>query len=242
MPIDRDVTFTWYGHACLEARTPGGQVMVFDPWFGNPLSTRTADSVDRVDIMVVSHGHADHLGDAVTIATRTKPFFPTIHELSLHLSRRLPGGMDAVVGMNKGGTVEHKGIRITMVHADHSAGNWSDEIGMPLHLGEPVGFIVVLENDFTFYFAGDTDVFGDMRLIRDLYRPELAFLPIGGHYTMDPRSAALAVELLGVRDVVPIHWGTFPALSGTPGHLRDELAKRRVEATVHEMKPGGTLR
>ncbi|HVA87220.1 MAG TPA: metal-dependent hydrolase, partial [Candidatus Saccharimonadales bacterium] len=202
----------------------------------------TADAVDRCDIMLVSHGHADHLGDALTIASRTRPFFPMIHELSLYLGRSLPGGMDAVVGMNKGGTVERHGVRITMVHAEHSAGNWSDQNDTPLYLGEPVGFIVVLENDFTFYFAGDTDVFGDMRLIRDLYRPELAFLPIGGHYTMDPRTAALAVEMLGVNDVVPMHWGTFPAFSGTPGQLRDELAKRSVQATVHEMKPGGTLR
>lgn len=241
MAVDRDTTFTWYGHSCLEVKTPGGLVMLIDPWFGNPKSPRSADSVTQCDILLVTHGHFDHMGSALQIAARTQPFWPTMHELSLYAGRRLPGGQEAVVGMNQGGTVEHRGVRMTMVRADHSAGDWSDEADVPLYLGEPVGFVVELENGFRFYFAGDTDLFSDMRLIGELHRPELAFLPIGGHYTMDPRTAAIAVDYLGIPDVVPIHWGTFPALAGTPARLREELEKRNVRATVHEMQPGGTL-
>jgi L-ascorbate metabolism protein UlaG (beta-lactamase superfamily) len=124
MPLDRDTAITWYGHSCFEVRTPGGVVILFDPWFGNPKSPKSANAVERCDILLVTHGHNDHFGDAQTIGSRLRPFWPGIHELSLWMSRRLPGGADAMVGMNKGGTVEHRGISITMVRADHSAGVW----------------------------------------------------------------------------------------------------------------------
>src|SRR5262249_40003462 len=133
---------------------------------------------------------------------------------------------------------DHRGIRITMVTAEHSAGDWKDEVGAPVYLGEPVGWVLTLENGFRIYFAGDTDVFTDMRIIGELHRPEIAFLPIGGHYTMDPTGAALAVQMLGVRDVIPMHYGTFPILAGTPAQLREELKNRGVDATVHELTPG----
>ncbi len=243
MGLDRDTTFTWYGHACVEVRTPGGKVILIDPWFGNPRSPRAADSIDRCDLLLVTHGHGDHMGDAVALASRLRPAWPCIHEMSLWLARRLPGGADAAIGMNKGGTVEVAGLRVTMVHAEHSAGDWNPGGETTLYLGEPAGFVVEVENGFRFYHAGDTAVFGDMRLIRDLYRPDLALLPIGGHYTMGPREAALAVELLGVKHVIPIHYGTFPVLAGTPDQLRAELSARGLhDVEVHELEPGGTLR
>ena len=238
MTLDRDTTFTWHGHACVEVRTPGGRSIIFDPWFGNPKSTRHPGSTKACDILLVTHGHGDHFGEALQIASTFRPFWPAIHELSLWAGHRLPGGLDAVTGMNKGGTVEHQGIRITMVRADHSTGDWSPQLDSVIYLGEAVGFVVEVENGFRFYHAGDTDVFGDMRLIGELHRPEVALLPIGGHYTMGPREAALAAELLGVRHVIPIHWGTFPALAGTPAQLREELAKRNLNVTVHELEPG----
>jgi L-ascorbate metabolism protein UlaG (beta-lactamase superfamily) len=242
MGLDRDTTFTWYGHACVEIRTPGGKTILIDPWFGNPKSTRAAAAVDRCDVMLVTHGHSDHLGDAVAIASRLRPAWPVIHELSLWLGRNLPGGSDAVIGMNKGGTVEVAGLHVTMTRAEHSAGDWNAAAETTLYLGEPAGFVVELENGFRFYHAGDTTAFGDMRLIGDLYRPELAILPIGGHYTMGPREAALAVELLGVTHVLPIHYGTFPALTGTPEELRRALAGRGLDqVTVHAPQPGGSV-
>jgi len=242
MTIDRDTTFTWYGHACVEVHTPGGKVVLIDPWFGNPMSPRGADTVDRCDLLLVTHGHGDHVGDAVALASRLRPAWPSIHEMSLWLARRLPGGGDATIGMNKGGTVDVAGLRVTMVGADHSAGDWNADGGVPLYLGEPVGFVVELENGFRFYHAGDTAVFGDMTLIRDLYAPDLAMLPIGGHFTMGPREAALAVELLGIKHVMPIHYGTFPLLSGTPDQLRAELAKRGLgDVEVHAPAPGGSV-
>jgi L-ascorbate metabolism protein UlaG (beta-lactamase superfamily) len=242
MGLDRETTFTWYGHSCYEVRTPGGKTILIDPFFANPNSPRTADSIERCDLLLVTHGHFDHMGDAVTLASRLRPIWPCMHEMSLWLGRRLPGGADAAIGMNKGGTFEADGIKVTMTHADHSAGDWNPGGETTLYLGDPVGFVVELENGFRFYFAGDTTPFGDMALIRELYAPSLAFLPIGGHYTMDPRGAALAAELLGVEDVVPIHYGTFPILTGTPEALREELDGRGLqEVRIHAPEPGGSV-
>jgi L-ascorbate metabolism protein UlaG (beta-lactamase superfamily) len=242
MALDRDTTLTWYGHACVEIRTPGGRTVLVDPWFGNPKSPRSADQVERCDLLLVTHGHSDHLGDAVALASRLRPAWPAIHEMSLWLGRRLPGGSDAVIGMNKGGTVEAAGLRVTMTHADHSAGEWNAGGETTLYLGEPAGFVIELENGFRIYHAGDTAAFGDMRLIGELHRPDLALLPIGGHYTMDPRAAALAVELLGVGHVMPIHYGTFPLLAGTPDELRAALRERGLDSVeVHDPEPGGSV-
>jgi L-ascorbate metabolism protein UlaG (beta-lactamase superfamily) len=242
--------FTWYGHSCVHLETPEGTSVLFDPWFGNPRSPTGPERVERCDVMLVSHGHFDHLGaqpgevagaDSVTIARRTQPTWPAVHELSLWLEG-LDGLGAEVIGMNKGGTVAARGLRISMVHADHSAGDWVAAEGVPLYLGEPVGFVVELEAGTRVYFAGDTALYGDMRLVNELYRPEVAFLPIGGHYTMDPSAAARAVELLGAHTVVPIHYGTFPILVGTPQQLRDELAVLGLDdVTVLSPEPGQTL-
>jgi L-ascorbate metabolism protein UlaG (beta-lactamase superfamily) len=247
-------TFTWYGHSCVELRTPGGKVVIFDPWFGNPTSPRAADDVAECDLMLVSHGHFDHIGsaprevrdaDALSIARRTKPAWPCIHELSLWLETQLDGAGVEVIGMNKGGTVATRGLKVTMTHADHSAGDWlwpgepmtgwRRESAGPLYLGEPVGFVIELEDGMRVFFAGDTDLFGDLALIGEMSRPDVAFLPIGGHFTMGPAGAARAAKLLGVRAVVPIHYGTFPILAGTPDELRDELLG--VGASVDVVAP-----
>jgi L-ascorbate metabolism protein UlaG (beta-lactamase superfamily) len=241
MAIGRDTSFTWLGHAAVEVHTPGGKTILFDPWLGNPQSPRTADTLTKVDLLLVTHGHGDHMGDAVAIAARLRPAWPCIHEMSLWLARRLPGGMDQVTGMNKGGTVDVGGLRVSMTGADHSAGDWNSSVETTLYLGEPAGFVVELENGFRIYHAGDTQAFGDMALIRELFRPDLAMLPIGGHFTMDPTGAALATELLGVSWVLPIHWGTFPILAGTPAQLRDAIGARGGTARVVDWRPGDTI-
>ncbi len=241
MGLDRDTTFTWYGHACWEVTTPGGRTILIDPWFSNPLSPRSADSVEQCDLLLVSHGHGDHFGDALVVGSRTRPAWPCIHEMSLWLARNF-AHKDSLIGMNKGGTVEAAGIKVTMVRADHSSGDIYAGAEAPIYLGEPAGFIVEVENGFRFYFAGDTDVFGDMRLIGERFRPELAMLPIGGHFTMDPAAAAIATELLGVKHVVPMHFGTFPILAGTPDALRSALAGRGLgDVEVHAVQPGGAV-
>jgi L-ascorbate metabolism protein UlaG (beta-lactamase superfamily) len=244
-------TITWYGHACVEILTPGDKTILFDPWFGNPNSTRPVESVDRCDLMLVTHGHHDHLGaapgqvrqaDALAIARRTQPVWPCMHEMSLWLEDRLAGAGVQIIGMNAGGTVAVAGLRVTMVPAVHSGGDWSAAGEGPLYLGEPAGFVVELEDGSRIYHAGDTTVFGDLRLIGELYRPNLAILPIGGHYTMGPREAALAIELLGVQEVLPVHYGTFPILTGTPNELRVALAERGIdEVNVHSPEPGGVV-
>ena len=242
MALDRDTTFTWYGHSAFAVRTPGDRTILFDPFFANPKSPATADSIQRCDLLLVSHCHFDHMGDAVAIASRLRPAWPCMHEMSLWLGRRLPGGQDAAVGMNKGGTFDAGGIKVTMTHADHSAGDWNPVGETTLYLGEPNGFVVEVENGFRFYFAGDTTVFSDMRLIQELYAPEVAFLPIGDHYTMGPKGAAAAVEFHGVKHVVPMHYGTFPILVGTPDQLRSELDARGLgDVEVHAPEPGGTI-
>jgi L-ascorbate metabolism protein UlaG (beta-lactamase superfamily) len=251
MDAESTFRFTWGGHSAGELETPGGKTIVFDPWYGNPKSPKAADAVDRCDVLLVSHGHFDHLGgdigsmeasNAMSIARRLKPTWVTIHELNVWLNHVL--GDDAgvnVIGMNAGGTVDMDSLHITMVPAVHSAGDWSTPAGTVLNLGEPVGFVIELENGRRLYFAGDTDVFGDMALIADLNSPELAFLPIGGHYTMGPKGAARAAQLLGVGRVIPIHYGTFPILAGTPDQLREELRRIGADVEVLSPEPGQTI-
>ena len=241
MPLGRDTTITWYGHSVVEIRTPGGKTVIIDPWFSNPKSPKPADQVTHADVLLVTHGHFDHFGDALMVGSRTRAIWPCMHEMQLWLNRNF-AHKDALIGMNLGGTVEAAGIKVTMVPAIHSSGDIYGVAESSIYFGEPVGFIVELDDGYRLYFAGDTDVFSDMRLIAERYRPSLAFLPIGGHFTMDPVGAAQAVELLGVDAVAPMHYGTFPILAGTPDQLRSELAGRGLgNVTVHATTPGGTL-
>jgi len=231
------LAITWLGHATFLLRSPGGKHILFDPWVtGNPMAPESAAAVRKagaVDLILITHGHSDHTGDAVSIGRSTGAQTVAPFEVSLWLEQK---GLKKVTGMNPGGTINALGLSITMVTAVHSSSVVEDD--RIIYLGVASGYVVKLENGQTIYYAGDTAVFGDMRLIGEMYRPEIGFLPIGDFYTMGVRRAAKAVELLGVKTVVPMHFGTFPALHGTPAQL-DELAG--PEVTVLNVKPGDEI-
>jgi len=237
MAINRDVAIQWLGHSTFKIRTPGGKTLLIDPWVqGNPACPSDLKNVDSLDAMLITHGHFDHIGDAVDIGKKTGALAVGIFEICNWLGRK---GVANSSAMNKGGSQTVAGVRVTMLHAVHSCGITEDD-GSIVYGGEAVGYVIQLENGFRLYHAGDTALFGDMRLIGELYRPDIALLPIGDLFTMSPREAAYAIRLLGVRQVIPMHWGTFPALTGTPGQLR-ELTSDIPDLTIYEMTPGETL-
>jgi L-ascorbate metabolism protein UlaG (beta-lactamase superfamily) len=233
-PQTGGLSFTWLGHATFLFRSPAGKRLIVDPWLTtNPACPESARKVGELDLMLLTHGHDDHIGDAVAVARETGARVVAPYELSVWLQQK---GLQNVTGMNPGGTLSALGLSITMVPACHSSSIVED--GRIVYLGLATGYIIRFENGLSVYFAGDTSIFGDMRLIGEMYSPGIAFLPIGDLYTMGPEQAARACGLLGVTQVVPMHYGTFPALTGTPGRLRELVEPRGVQ--VLELKPGET--
>ena len=227
-----DTSLTWLGHASFRIDSPGGKRIYVDPFLnGNPRCPESEQKPERVDLIAITHGHGDHVGDTVEIWKEHKPTVVAPVELADWLVLRQSLDQDSVRDPNKGGTVEVDGIKFTLTNAHHSSSNNDLE-----YMGEPCGIVVEVENGTKLYFAGDTCVFGDMQLIARLYSPDVAVLPIGDHYTMGPKEAALALELLGNPRCVPCHYGTFPALTGTPEELR-----KLTDAEVLEMQPGETV-
>jgi L-ascorbate metabolism protein UlaG (beta-lactamase superfamily) len=239
MPVqlNRGFALTWLGHSTFKLVTRGSKTVVLDPWVeGNPACPQGQKHFDKIDIMTISHGHGDHMGDAVTLAKRHRPTVVCIYEIHAWLQRK---GVVTTSPMNKGGTQEVHGLRFTMTQALHSGGI---EDGSQVHCGgEPCGFILTLEDGTRIYHAGDTAVFADMQLIGEIYQPEIALLPIGDLFTMSPREAAYAARMLKPKVIVPMHHGTFPALTGTPEVLREELKKLGVASEVVALRPGETL-
>ncbi len=231
---------TWLGHSTFVLETPGGTRVLFDPWVtGNPATPEGAADPGAVDLILVSHGHADHTGDLVRLAAEKTPqaVVGMVELMGWFESQ----GVANTVGINKGGSTEAAGQRVTMTQALHSS-SVNAEDGSIVYTGEPAGFVLTIDSGYKVYFAGDTTVFGDMSLIGELYAPDLAILPIGDFFTMGPLEAAKAVELLGVGRVLGMHYGTFPVLPGTPQQLREACAARGLDVTVEELQPGGTLR
>jgi L-ascorbate metabolism protein UlaG (beta-lactamase superfamily) len=228
------LSFTWLGHATFLLTSPGGRRLLLDPWvMGNPTSPESAKKLGALDLILITHGHSDHTGDAVSIGRSSGAQVVAPHEVSVWLQHK---GLKQVTGMNPGGTLKALGLQVTMVPAMHSSS--IDEDGRIIYLGVATGYVITFEDGLTIYYSGDTSIFGDMRLIGEMYRPSIAFLPIGDLYTMGPEQAAKACDLLGVKQVVPMHYGTYPALTGTPAKLRELVAPRGVQ--VLELKPGET--
>lgn len=225
---------TWLGHGTASFRTTEGKVVLVDPWvMNNPACPDELKHPDKVDLILVTHAHFDHIGDAVELCIRLSPETFAIFETAMWLGGK---GVPNVTGMNLGGTAEAQGVRFTMVPAQHSCGiSDGDQV---LYGGVAAGYVIEFPGGLKVYYAGDTTVFGDMEIIGELYEPDICFLPIGDFYTMSPKGAAYAVELLDAKTVVPMHYGTFPVLTGTPDELR-ELVDPNVE--VIDCKPGDTL-
>ncbi len=223
-----DVEVTWLGHASHRVDSPNGKRIYIDPWLDNPKCPDNEKEPERCDIIALTHGHSDHVGSVADIGKKFSPEIVAMVELKEWVGNQ---GVEVgeVPGSNKGGTVEIDGIKFTLVNAFHSGGTPDGGYG-----GEAAGLVIEFENGTKLYFAGDTCVFGDMQLIGRLYDPDVAVLPIGGHFTMDPREAGVALELLGTKRCIPYHYGTFPLLTGTPDQLRQEA--QGVE--IIELKPG----
>jgi len=235
MKLNRDVTIKYLGHSTFLFTTPAGKKLLIDPWVeNNPACPDTDKQLDSLDTILITHGHPDHMQDAVALAKQFQPQVACIFEISLWMTGK---GVQNVTGVNKGGSLRINDVRATMVNAHHSSAI-IEEDGKIVYAGEPAGWIVEFENGFRIYHAGDTCVFGDMKLIGELYEPEVVFLPIGDLFTMDPREAAYACRLLNARKVIPMHYATFPVLTGTPDQLRNLVGK---ETEVIEMSPGEVL-
>jgi L-ascorbate metabolism protein UlaG (beta-lactamase superfamily) len=225
----RGLNVTWLGHSTFMVTSRKGVRLLFDPFLtNNPACPPAAKRVGAIDLILITHGHSDHCDDAATLARETGATVVASPELAGWLERQ---GVKHLRPMNIGGRQRLSGLDIAMVPALHSS---SAPDGS--YLGPATGFVVRFEDGLKIYFAGDTDVFGDMRLIRDRHAPDVAFLPIGDRFTMGPEDAAVAGEWLGVKTIVPMHYGTFPELTGTPEELRRHAGPRGIE--VFEFQPG----
>ena len=227
-----ETTLTWLGHASFRMDTAGGQRIYIDPFLnGNPKCPEGEQTPERVDVIAVTHGHGDHVGDTVDLAQKHGATVVALVELASWFGNN---GVDEskLLNPNKGGTVEVDGTKFTLTNAFHSGAAPDGS-----YAGEPSGIVVTTSDGKKVYFAGDTCVFGDMQLIRHLWEPDYAVLPIGDYFTMGPREAAIAIDMLGNPRVVPSHWGTFPLLRGTP----DELQQEAPKATIARLDPGDTI-
>ncbi|MFO7718444.1 MAG: metal-dependent hydrolase [Thermodesulfobacteriota bacterium] len=225
-------TLTWHGHANFQITTPNLSILI-DPWFeGNPSAITESESMKNVDMVCVTHDHQDHIGQAVDICRSTGARFLGIVETAGKVAAEGVPSEQIVngIGMNIGGTVRIQDVAVTMVQAFHSAAS-----------GAPVGFIFQLENGFTIYHAGDTGIFSSMELFGQLYTIDLAILPIGGVFTMDPRHAALACKLLQCKRVVPMHWGSFPVLEQNTAWFEEEIDKVSPETGISVLQVGKPL-
>jgi L-ascorbate metabolism protein UlaG (beta-lactamase superfamily) len=230
---------TYLGHATFTIVTSGGEQIIVDPFLtDNPMTPEELKQVGQLDTILITHGHFDHFSDAIPLAQETGAMTVSNFEIYTYLQGK---GIENAMPIMKGASTQQVGgLGVTATHAFHSS-SITEEDGTIVYAGDPMGYILEFESGFRLYHAGDTAVFGDMQLIGELYRPDLALLPIGNGTVMSPFEAAHAVRLLGVRHIVPIHYGTFPFLPGTPEEFQEHLSTLAPTAVVHVMKPGDDL-
>jgi L-ascorbate metabolism protein UlaG (beta-lactamase superfamily) len=240
--IGRDTTISWLGHGTFHITTPGGKRLLMDAWVDTnpscPDEWKQRIKTEGVDAIFVTHGHFDHIVDLLALATLTDAKIVCMFDLVSWLTAK-GVGEERIVGFNKGGTVEVAGVHATMTKAEHSS-TYNDN-GTLVSLGEAVGYVLRMENGFTIYHTGDTAVTYDMLIVGDLYQPDLTILPIGDHFTMDPRQAAYALKLIRSKYAIPGHFGTFPALKGRPDQLREHAKEFGVQVEVIGLKPGESV-
>ena len=235
MPDLRGTTVTWLGHSTVLVQTAAGTNILIDPFIEHsPTFPRDYNLPQKIDLLLLTHGHFDHIADAVPIAKKYNPKVVGVAELTGFLESK---GVQNTQGMNYGGSFRFADVTMTMVEAKHSSGiQDGDKI---IYGGNPAGFILTIENGPTLYHAGDTSLFSDMKLIAELYAPEFGMLPIGDNYTMGPKAASIAAKYLLLKTVLPIHFATFPALTGTPQELSSYLEGSAIE--VLHVKPGQAI-
>ncbi len=229
---------TYLGHSTFRFVTPGGEQIIIDPYLTeNPQTPDDLKHVGELDTILITHGHFDHFSDVMPLQGQTGAATVSNFEIFSYLQRQ---GVENAMPVQKGGSIQVGGIKVTATHAYHSSSIALDD-GTVIYAGEPMGYVIEFESGFKVYHAGDTAVFGDMQLIGELYRPDVALLPIGGQVVMSPYEAAHAVRLLGIQHVVPIHYGTFPFVPGTPEEFKEHLNEVAPGTIVHVMKPGDDL-
>jgi L-ascorbate metabolism protein UlaG (beta-lactamase superfamily) len=234
MSEEKRPKFTNLGHSTLRCDLPGGEVMLIDPWVNNPSRPADVKELTRIDAMLITHGHFDHIADAVELALAHRPGAVVANPEICHwLAAK---GVENLCEMNIGGTIDVLGCRVTMTWTVHSSGIVDGD--RMVYGGNPGGYVVEMPSGYTFYHVGDTEIFSDLSLIGELHDIDLAFVPIGDHYTMGPKKAAMACKLIAAAKVVPIHWGTFPILTGTPEAFAEELGRQGVPSELVVLQPG----
>ena len=245
-----ETQLTWYGQSAFKIITPAGNVLLVDPWLTNPVFEKGKDeaaTLERVDLILVTHGHSDHVGNAVEIGKRTRAKLVATYDLSAAMTTVLgyPSELaDTDTTGHFGGTLNllDGDVRVTFVPAWHGAGVAEDENSPPYYGGNPSGLIIAIRGGPTFYHTGDTDLFSDMALVSRFNNIDIMLVCIGDHFTMGPARAAEAVKLVAPLTVIPMHYGTFPVLTGTPEMFNRELKQRHVKADLRVMKIGETIK
>jgi L-ascorbate metabolism protein UlaG (beta-lactamase superfamily) len=244
-----ETQLTWYGQSGFKIVTPGGKILLIDPWLTNPVfenGKETLAALKDVDLILLSHGHSDHVGNAVEIGKKTRAKLVATFDLSAAMVTALgyPSELaDSETTGHYGGTLNllDGEVSVTFVPAWHGSGVTKDDNSPPIYGGNPSGLIVALRNGPTFYHTGDTDLFSDMALVSRFHKIDVMLVCIGDHFTMGPIRAADAVKLVGPRMAIPMHYGTFPVLTGKPEILGEELKKRDVKTQLRVMSVGETI-